>query len=143
MTVTKLMVGCSEEMKRTHSRLQRLRWDFCFANGETSECKSIFAKHADDSSLNLHIIGGNDNRRHVRIGRLQANFARAFAIKALQCGLFAAHQSHHDVAWIGDLGLLAYDVIAIHDVVLDHRSALYLKGEGIAAAGEIAEGESC
>src|SRR5947209_17202604 len=93
---------------------------------ETNNSELVLAEDADDTPLNLDVVRGHHDGRHFRICRLQSNLAGAFAIEALQSCFFAPNQRHHDVTGIGNLGLFADDEIAVHDVILDHRSALDL-----------------
>src|SRR5277367_5810564 len=51
----------------------------------------IFAKNADNSALNLQIAGRDEDQGHFGIGRLQADLAGRFAIKALQRGFAVAY----------------------------------------------------
>ena len=90
---------------------------------------SVFAEDADDAALDFDVAGGNHDGSHFGVGGLQADFAGAFAIEALQSCLFPAHESDDDVAGIGNLRLFANDEIAIHDVILDHGIAFDLKDE--------------
>src|SRR5581483_4087899 len=99
----------------------------------------ILAEHANHTPLHLHVRGRYDDRRHLRIGGLQPDFPRAFAIKPLQRGFFSADKREHNVSCIGDLGLLAHHIVAVHDVILDHRIALHLQHEGISSSREITE----
>src|SRR5437899_7835626 len=103
----------------------------CRKNLDNSEL--ILAKDTDDTALNLDVVRGHHDGSHFRICRLQANLAGAFAIEALQSCFFAANQRHHDVTGIGNLGLFADDEITVHDVILNHGSALDLQDKGIAA----------
>src|SRR5580704_2745024 len=100
---------------------------------------SVLTEHAYHATLNLYVLCGDEDGFHLGIGRLQTNLARALAIEALQGRIFAADQRHDDVAAIGDLRLLADDVVAIHDVILNHGAAFDLQNEGIAAARKIAK----
>src|SRR5579884_3964902 len=97
----------------------------------------ILAEHANHTPLHLHVRGRYDDRRHLRIGGLQPDFPRAFAIKPLQRGFFSADKRDHNVSGIRNLGLLAHHIVAVHDVILDHRIALHLQHERISSAREI------
>ncbi len=77
----------------------------------------------------------------MRIGWLQADFAGAFAVEALERGFIAAYQGDYDVARIYDVGLLHDDEVAVEDVIVAHGFAFNLQDEIILAAGEIGERE--
>src|SRR5216684_4804991 len=106
---------------------------------QPDDSKLVLAKNADDPALNFQVVRGNHDGSHFRICRLETYLAGAFAIEALQRCFFAADQRHDNVTGIGNLGLLANDIVPVHDVIFDHGAAFDLQHKGIAATSEIAE----
>ncbi len=94
----------------------------------------IFAQDADDATLNFYVVGRQQDGSHFGIRRLQTYLAGSFAIEALESCFLAADQRHDDIAGVGNLGLLAYNEVAVHDVIFDHGRAFDLQHKGIAAA---------
>src|SRR6267142_2064289 len=99
----------------------------------------VLAEYSDDPTLNFQVVRGHHDRSHFGICRLQAYLAGAFAIEALERRFFAANQRNDDIPGIGDLGLLANDIVPVHDVIFDHGAAFDLQNKGIAATSEIAQ----
>src|SRR6202521_3404991 len=99
----------------------------------------VFAKDADDTALNLDIVRGHHDGGHFGICRLETYLAGAFAIETLERCFFAADKRHYDVTGIGDLGLLANDIVPVHDVIFDHGAAFDLQNKRIAATCEISK----
>src|SRR5262249_37312706 len=95
-------------------------------NCESRWMRSVFGEDTDDTALDLDVAGRNHDGSHFGVGGLQADFAGAFAIEALEGSFISRDESDDDVAGVGDLGLLANDEVAIHDVILNHGIALDL-----------------
>src|SRR5712664_1064717 len=106
---------------------------------QSDDSKLVLAKDADDPALNFQVVRGNHDGSHFRICWLETYLAGTFAVEALQRRFFTTDQRHDDVPCIGNLGLLANDIVPVHDVIFDHEAAFDLQHKGIAATSEIAE----
>ncbi len=94
-------------------------------------CRSIAADEAHQLALNANAVRPEDPRFIGRIGGLQSD-RLSFAAEAFQCRFLIIDQGNDDVAIGGGVGLLDDDRVAIENAGLDHRIALYLKGEMLA-----------
>jgi len=74
----------------------------------------------EEAALHFHPRGGNDDRVHLDVGRLQAHHF-AFEIEALERRLGPVHDRNHDLAIVGVTCLLEQDIVPVKDVVVDHR----------------------
>jgi hypothetical protein len=68
-----------------------------------SEESSVFAQDADDTPLNFHFGGGQDDGLHLGIRRLEANLSAGFPVEPLERCFIAADQRDHNFALIGNL----------------------------------------
>src|ERR1700737_2266025 len=106
---------------------------------QSDDSKLVLAEGADDPALNFQVVRGDHDGSHFRICRLETYLAGGFAIEALKRCFFAANQGDDDVSGIGDLGLLANDIVPVHDVIFDHGTSFDLQDKGIAATREISQ----
>src|SRR5437867_1279604 len=101
---------------------------------------SKFSKHANHSALHLDVTCRNHQRFHLGVGGLQADLTTGLTEEALQGSVRALKQCHHDLPVPGRSSALHEDIIAITDVIVNHRVPLYPQDEDIAlAAGEVTQ----
>src|SRR6516162_1874744 len=82
---------------------------------------------------NLRVLAWiNDNGIHRVVGRFKANVV-FFLVKALK-GDFIVDHGDDALAVGGRLLLLNYNVIAVLDVAINHRVAVYLQDEAVGTA---------
>src|SRR5216684_3395046 len=98
---------------------------------------SIFAHYANDDTLDLDLIGVDEDRLHGRIGRLQANAAARIPVELFQRDVGSAHEGDDHFAVVGGLAILDHHKIAIADLLVDHRVAPHAQHVGVALAGKI------
>src|SRR5438874_7086854 len=101
-------------------------------------CPSIFPQYADYFALHLHRLRRNDDWRHRRIRRLQADLV-AFAVETLKRSLRAVNQRNHDVAVTRGLGLFHHHVIAIDNVLVLHGVAAHFQHEYVTLTRDVIE----
>ena len=80
--------------------------------------------------------GWTDDRLHRRIGRLQADVA-LLAIELLQRDVGAVEQRDHHFAVVGRAAILDDDVVAVADLLVDHRVPFDAEDVGVALADQI------
>src|SRR6185312_4106285 len=99
---------------------------------------SVLPQHPNHSSLNLHGICCDHDRRHRCIRRLQTNLW-TFAIEALQRRLTAIDESDDDLTVARILRLLDHHVVAVNDVLVLHRVAANFEYEDFFRARDVFE----
>ncbi len=92
------------------------------------ETETVLPQHPNHSPLHLHRGGGHDDRLHGGVRGLQAHLV-AFLEDALQGGLHAVDQRHHDLAIAHGAGFLHQDVVTVEDGFILHGVALHLEHE--------------
>src|SRR5208337_113511 len=99
---------------------------------------SVLPQYSNHSSLYLYGSGGNHNRWHGGVRRLQADLV-AFDVNALQSGVTAVHQRNHDLAIARDVRLFHQDIVTIDDVLVLHTLARHLEDEHLFGAREVGQ----
>src|SRR5262245_22026816 len=102
------------------------------AHAATGFGTSVLADEADDDTLDLDAVGGDDDRRHRRVRGLKAD-RRPFAIDALERGVAAVDERKDRLAVARERAFFDDDVIPLADLLVDHRIALDLEDEGAGA----------
>ncbi len=99
---------------------------------------AVFAQNAQHAALDRHLRGGHVDRIHLHIRRLQANHV-AFGIEALERGLAAMNEGHHDLALAGGSRALHQHIIAIDDVLVAHGISAHFKSKHVAVADHVVQ----
>src|SRR3954451_16375814 len=89
--------------------------------------------HAHDHALHLHLIRVDHDGLHGGIRRLQSD-TPVFAIELLQRDVEAADQRNHHLAVVGALSISDDDVVAVADLLVDHRISLDTEDVAVALA---------
>src|SRR5215510_1292719 len=87
-----------------------------FSRSAAAWLASVFPQHTNHASLNPDVAGRFDDRPHLRVGRLQTDFAGTLAIKPFERRFFSPDQRNHDISGVGYLRLLAHHKVAVQDV---------------------------
>jgi len=101
----------------------------------------VFAQDAEDFALDADAGGGGVDWGHFGVGGLQTDHA-AFAVETLEGGVGAIDEGDDDLAFAGGAGALDQDVVAGDDVLVAHGVAAYFKGEDLAVADDVGEGDA-
>src|SRR6185503_7961822 len=101
-----------------------------------AQAKSIAAHHPDDNALHLHLVRLDEDWLHGRIGRLQTH-AAVLAKQLLERDVRAVHERDDHLAVVGGPPILDDYVIAVADLLVDHRVALDAQHVAVALAHEI------
>jgi hypothetical protein len=101
----------------------------------------VLAKNAEYLALNADVGRRGVDGRHFGIGGLETDHA-AFAVEALKGGIGAVDEGDDDLAFAGGAGALDQDVVSGDDVLVAHGVAANFKGEDLAIADDIAEGDA-
>ena len=101
----------------------------------------VFAQDAQNFALDADVGSGGVDGGHFGVGGLQADHA-AFAVETFEGGVGAVDEGNDDLAFAGGAGPLHQDVIAGDDVLVTHGVAAYLKGEDLAVADDVGEGDA-
>src|SRR6266536_3251258 len=94
----------------------------------------VFPDNADDHALDDHVTLVHPQRLHGRIRRLQPDPAPRLATAPPSGGAVAVHQGDDGLAGVGLVTLLHDDVVAVLDVLVDHRVAAHLEDVAAPAA---------
>src|SRR5436309_44717 len=96
----------------------------------------VFPDDADDHSLHDDVALVEAERLQVLIGRLQPDPPARFPVETLDRGALSMDQRDHRLAGVGLVPLLDHDVIAILDVLVDHRVPANLQDVAASASRE-------
>src|ERR1035437_5004500 len=102
-----------------------------------SKPASVLPHHADDDALDLHLIGLGEDGLHGGVGRLQTDHAARVAVELLERHVRPAKQRNHHLAVVGRLAILDHHVVAVADLLVDHRIAAHAQHVGVALADQI------
>src|SRR5690606_32810941 len=94
---------------------------------------SVPPDYADHDALYHHTVRWEVHRLHALVRRLQPDLSIAFAVEPLHRGRLALHQSDHHLAILRSVARIDDDVVAIPDLLLDHRVAAHPQDVVIAA----------
>src|SRR2546423_11472300 len=87
----------------------------------------IFPDDADHHALDDDIALVEAQRLHFLVGRLQPDPPAGLAVKPLHRGAFTMDERDHGLAGLGLVAFLNDDVVAVLDVLVDHRVAAHLQ----------------
>src|SRR5262245_21783428 len=96
----------------------------------------VSAHHPDHHTLNLHLVGRHENRLHRRVGGLEPDLP-VLAIELLQRDVGAVEERDDHFAVVGSAPVFDDDVVAVANLLVDHRVALDAEDVGVALADEI------
>jgi competence protein ComEC len=103
-----------------------------FEDGLPDRPLVIAADQADQQTLHLHFTGPEDAGFIGGVRRLKRDRAALFA-QGLQRGFFVMDEGDDDIAGGGGVGAFDDHQIAVQDAFLDHRVAIDLESEMLAA----------
>src|SRR5437899_2237003 len=92
---------------------------------------------SEDPALDLEIAEGDPDRLHRGVGRLKTSHSAGLAVKTLQCGFAPSHQRYDDLPVPYLIGPLDQDIVAGHDVVLDHGLAIHLEHVEVGVSNKV------
>src|ERR1044071_9596775 len=87
----------------------------------------VLPDDAQHDAPNQHVTLVHADRRHLGVGGLQSNPAAGLAKVLFARGALAPDQGDDGVAVVGMIALVHDDVIAVADLLVDHRPALNLQ----------------
>src|SRR6266576_1109710 len=92
----------------------------------------VFPDDADHHALDDDVALIQPERLHLIVGRLQPDPPAGLAVEPLHRGPLTIDQGNHGLAGLGLVAFLNDDVVAVLDVLVDHRIAAHL--EDVAAS---------
>src|SRR2546425_8168673 len=87
----------------------------------------IFPDDTDHHALDDDVALVEAQRLHLVVGRLQPDPAAGLAVEPFHGGAFTMDERDHGLAGVGLVAFLNDDVVAILDVLVDHRVATHLQ----------------
>src|SRR5919197_2173712 len=96
----------------------------------------VFPDDADDNALHDDVALVQAQRLHRIISGLQPNPAAGLPVKALHRGALSMDERDHRLAGLGLVSLLHDDIVAVLDVLVDHRVAANLQDVAAPAPGQ-------
>src|SRR5436309_3612468 len=87
----------------------------------------IFPDDADHHALDDDVALVEPQRLHFLVGRLQPDPPTGLAVEAFDRGPFPMDERNHGLAGVGLAAFLNDDVVAVLDVLVDHRVAAHLQ----------------
>src|ERR1041384_5072944 len=94
----------------------------------------VFPDDADHDALDDDVALIEPQGLHLVVCRLQPDPAAGLAVEPLDRGAFPMDQCDHGLAGVGLVAFLNDDVVAVLDVLVDHRVAAHLQDVAAAAA---------
>src|SRR5258705_3688951 len=109
----------------------RARWSHRGGRGRGSlHCQKqplVFPDDAAHHALDDDVALIQPERLHLVVGRLQPDPPAGLAVKPLHRGSLTIDQGKHSLAGLGLVAFLNDDVVAVLDVLVDHRIAAHLE----------------
>src|SRR5436305_2377554 len=101
----------------------------------------ILPQHTNHSTLNLHCVCCDHNRRHRCISRLQSHLW-SFTIKTLESRFDAFDQCHDDLTVLRIFHALDHHVITVDNVFILHRVAANFEHENFSRPRDVIESDA-
>src|SRR5262245_16442991 len=96
----------------------------------------VFPDDADDDALHDDVALVEAQRLQRVVGGLQPDPPTGLAVESLDRGAFSVDERDHRLAGVGLVSLLNDDIVAVLDVLVDHRVAANLQDIAATAPGQ-------